>query len=79
MQRPEPKKHDMCEGCLEPATLLMPVGYAPGFPIIVWQRLCLRCRMGATSSQWATLETDLKHSKHKSARAAHPVWLAAEA
>lgn len=77
MQRPEPEKNGECEGCLEDAPLLMPVGFAPGFPVIVWQKLCLRCRMVATSDEWSTIASDLMHSKHRGAREAYPKWLAA--
>lgn len=70
-------KHAECESCLEDAPLLMPVGTAPGFPVIVWQRMCLSCRLSARSDKHSVLESDLLHSRHESARAAHPRWLAA--
>ena len=79
MEKPSPLKHAECESCLEDAPLLMPVGIAPGFPVIVWQRMCLSCRLSARSDQYAMLESDLLHSPNEQARAAHPRWLAAEA
>ena len=78
MQKPQPKKHAECQQCLRTAPLLMPVGFAPGFPVIVWQRLCLRCRLNAVSDKWAVLASDLQHSKHQNAREAYPEWLAAK-
>jgi len=44
MQKPRPKKRDVCDGCHNHAPLLMPVGIMPGWPIVVWEMLCLECR-----------------------------------
>lgn len=77
MQLHEPKKYDECECCLDPAPLLMPVGFAPGHPAIVWQRMCLRCRLAMTSDKYTLMESDMRHSKFPETRAAHSEWMAA--
>lgn len=79
MDRPEPKKHDKCEGCLEDAPLLIPVAFAPGWPVIVWQRLCLACRLSMTSDKWIFMASDMQHHKRRETREAYPEWLAAKA
>ena len=77
MERPKPLKHAECESCLEQAPLLMPVGFAPGFPVIVWQRMCLACRMTATGDQYSALASDLQHAPKAHTRAAYNKWLVA--
>jgi len=77
MQRPEPIKHGTCECCDEYAPLLMPVGFAPGFPVIVWLRLCLSCRLSMTSDKYTLMASDIQHSVRASARDAYVDWLAA--
>lgn len=77
MERPQPKKHAECENCLEHAPLLMPVGFAPGFPVIVWRRMCLKCRLSERSDRWSILASDLLHSPSEAARNAYNDWLAA--
>jgi hypothetical protein len=77
MERPKPLKHAECECCLEDAPLLMPVGFAPGFPLIVWQRMCLACRLTATSDQYSMAASDIQHGKRPETRAAYSEWLAA--
>lgn len=77
MQKPMPLKYSACEGCDEESLLLMPVGFAPGFPVIVWLRLCLQCRLNEISNEWCLMADDIKHHQRPETRAAYPEWLAA--
>ena len=79
MQRPEPLKNAECECCLEPAPLLMPVGFAPGFPVIVWLRMCLKCRLNERSDKYSMMASDLQHGKRVETREAYDRWLVATA
>jgi hypothetical protein len=79
MKRPEPLKHGECDGCLTFTGPLMPVGTAPGWPVIVWERLCLSCRLNMTRSKYAVMATDIQHSSRAETRSAYSDWLAAEA
>jgi hypothetical protein len=56
----------------------MPVAIAPGFPVFVWPRLCLACRLNLRSDEYQMLASDLLHSPIESSRAAYPEWMAAE-
>ena len=75
MHRPNPLKNAECECCLVQAPLLMPVGFAPGWPVIVWQRMCLACRLNTASDSTLALATDLQHARRAETRAAYHRWL----
>lgn len=77
MQRPAPRKHSVCDGCDKRSELLMPCGFAPGAPVIVWQLLCLDCRMSERSDEWCMTADDLKHHRRPETRAIYPEWLQA--
>lgn len=80
MQKPAPKKHSECDQCLRVKPLLMPVGGAPGWPIIVWQHLCLDCRvaeqMSKYSSDYWMPAYHLEHSPDPAKRQTYQEWLA---
>lgn len=82
MEKPSPKKNARCDGCQEVKPLLMPMGYAPGFPIIVWEHLCMECRtsqqMSRYSSSYYMPAYHLEHSACGVDRAAYQEWLAAD-
>jgi acetone carboxylase gamma subunit len=79
MRKPPPKKNAECNHCLQVKPLLMPVGMAPGWPLIVWEHLCLECR---TSQQMSRFEDrhytpayHLEHSPDPHLRQVYQEWL----
>ena len=80
MKRPKPKRHAECDHCHRDKPLLMPVGGAPGWPVIVWQLLCLDCRLNEShqpSRHWTPAEWMRFHHRPE-VRAAYDNWLAAD-
>ncbi len=81
MQKPPPKKNCECDQCLEVQPLLMPVGGAPGFPVIVWEHLCLTCRTSAQMSKHSNRywmpAYHLEHSHDPEKRQTYQKWLEA--
>jgi hypothetical protein len=77
MKKPSPEFNKECPGCLQQKPLLMPVPVAPGWPIIMWELLCIECRLNVRSDEWGTLGWELKHSKNKKTRDSYSKWIAA--
>lgn len=80
MNRPKPKKHALCLKCFEVKPLLMPVGIIPGFPVVVWELLCLQCRMTARcerarNHRHGFYADAYKFSPRKDQRDAYDEWL----
>lgn len=82
MRKPPPKKHAACCQCRRVKPLLMPVGMAPGWPVIVWEHLCLECRTSQQCSRfWDRYYTPayhLEHSPDQDLRQTYQEWLAKE-
>ena len=74
MERPAPKKNAECDFCLKTKPLLMPVGYAPGWPTITYSHLCLECRLAVKTSEYFWLVQDMIHGKTERERSAFGEW-----
>jgi len=82
MRKPSPKKNAECEQCHRDVALTMPVGFAPGWPMIVWQQLCLQCRTSVQMSRhwdrYCIPAYHLEHSADGDLRDTYRKWLAVE-
>lgn len=77
MHKPQPKKDAECDGCCELKPLLMPVGGAPGWPVIIWEMLCLQCRLNSPqrpSEYWKPGEW-MQFNSDPEIRAQYDEWL----
>lgn len=67
MRKPQPKKHAECDHCHRVKPLLMPFGWIPGFPFVMWELLCWRCRCSvqlSRHSQWYGVPADVERWSH---------------
>jgi hypothetical protein len=82
MQRPQPQKHAECQECLRVMPLLMPVSFIPGWPCVIWELLCLGCRLNVRMSKHGTKYGEpgdvWKYSARKTQRDAYDEWLPSE-
>jgi hypothetical protein len=77
MKRPAHKKKSRCSCCNKVKPLLIPIGYAPGWPYIVYSHYCFDCRLQLRvdyDSRYMWLVEDMIHSKRPEARAAFDEW-----
>jgi hypothetical protein len=75
--KPLPKKNDRCDGCSTIQPLLIPVGYAPGFPCIAYSFYCFDCRLqlkNDNDTRYCWFVEDMIHDKSEIARTAFDEW-----
>lgn len=85
-EKPKPQKHAECDQCEHIKPLLMPFGLIPGWPIVVWQMLCMDCRTTQqVSRHWDRYCVPAYHFEHPrdprrdaEMRATYQEWLASE-
>lgn len=82
MKRPDPKKHDYCDKCDRLMPLLMPVSFVPGWPIVVWEMLCIDCRLNVRLSRhfnsYGIPGDVMRFSHRKISRDAYDEWIQVE-
>lgn len=79
MQKPKPQKNAECHQCCELKPLLMPFGFVPGWPIVEWEQLCLKCRTSQQCSKhWNRYGLPayiFEHGRNPDVRKAYFEWL----
>ena len=82
MKKPDPVKNGECVHCHRDVRLTMPIGYIPGWPIVVWIQLCTECRCAVQCSRhwdrYGVPAYHMEHSPDEKRRLVYRQWLANE-